>query len=305
MALIYRQSFLGPTGGYDNLANWPDASNRPVYSVGSNTLRWIGPIGGGASTSSDVAQSQILTPVAGSFSTSSNNQVITYQNFAGEVHIVHTGVTFQGCVFNGGTSFTVVSVENTGAVIEDCVVAPSTQKFDGISRDGTAVVDGALIRRCNLYGMENCINNSVRNTTIIDCWFNKLNDGIGSPHIDGIEFYGGSTNSAVTHCTFDGTLGAFSPTSGVNLTNADLGQGTSVTNIAISNTRFINFPGNAINDDNGQSAGTVTFSCVNCMFFNNLSYRRDSVTCSPNSGNYNGATADATSGTLTNGTGAI
>lgn len=295
-AIGARGAVYAPPAGstYDNLANWPSVDNRPTFS--GSTLSWIGPTGGGSSTTSDVAQQRVLSNVSSAIS-SSNGQVIEGLNIAGTLTINHDNVTVKQCRVYGGGYFPITFGSGvTGAVFEDCL-------FDGVG--GTqyqGISEGSFVtvRRCNLLNYENHITGGVSNYTIVDCLFHAA----AGPDADMVECYGGSADTLIQHNTFDGrdTNAGAALNSAVNCSNY-LG---SVTNIQVINNAFLSVTSaHVINDDNGFGGGAVSWSCQNNGFYNSTSHSRDDVAPSPNSGNFVMATTTATSGSLVNGTGQI
>lgn len=273
----------------------PGVDNRPSVSAG--TITWTGPVDGGASDGSDVEQSHAITASALT-ATTSDGQVVEYLDFSDTFEINHANVTFRRCRIKGG-GFVMLSVEGTGAIIEDCEIdGTGGQQYQGISHLADYSFTGATIRRCNIHHMENGVTAGVQNVTVEDCWFHDF----AGPDCDQVELYGGSTAVIVQRNTFDGvgTSGSF-VNSGVNVTNY---LGT-VTNVEVTDNWFRNFVSFAICDDQDQGGGSVTWSCEGNGFYSNGSYRRGGTTASPNSGNYVMATDTATTGTAVNGTGAV
>lgn len=180
-----------PAGGYDNINNWPSTANRPTFVSGTNTLSWIGPSGGGASTTSDVQQSLVLTN-SGSINTSSNGQLIEGKNISGTIVVNHTNVTVRRCRVFSSSALFLIETENAQAadttVIEDCLIESGT----GQGASGSAAVTGgATIRRCNINGLENgpyLANGSF----VIDNLIHSMDAAGGDPHVDGIQNLAGS-----------------------------------------------------------------------------------------------------------------
>jgi len=294
--------FSGAPIGYNNLTNIPSAANRPVFNSGTGVLSWIGPVGGGPSTASDMAQTRTLS-ASGSITVSSNNQVISGLNISGNITLNgKTGGTISQCYiqWQSGLEQIVATLAATGWTIEDCEIdgagngTSGQGGFEGIG----LVPTNMTIRRCNFHGMENGISQSANGCTIIDCWFHAL----AGPDCDGIEFNNNVTSGTVQHSSFDWTGSLGFTNSGVNITNVSGG----VTGVSIDTCYFLNYPAFAICVGDSISSGEA-FGCVNSGFFNNFRYRRidAGVVASPNSGNFNMASASSTSGTPTNGTGSI
>jgi hypothetical protein len=318
-------NFLG--SGYNNLTNWPSAANRPVFNSGTNTLSWIGPTGGGASTASDTAQSQVLTN-SGAVSSSADNQVIQNLNITGGsssglLTITHNNVTVKRCRIRNasGAGFgPVVSWSGTGGVIEDCLVdGASTQNPVENSQNGVDPFSatGLVMRRLNCQNLENHIR-SAFSGTVIDCWLHAA----AGADADMVELDCNNNSAAINgwtirHNTGDGGdshAGVFLD----SFTNPDnfnhSAGGAAVQNVTIDNNAMINFASAAGNfvciiADAGQAGwnGTVDIFATNNGFFNmngSANIERG-ATASVNSGNFNMATVTATSGTPVNGTGQI
>ena len=182
------------TGGYDNTAHWPDASNRPtVTTAGSTaTLHWIGPTAGGVSTASDAAQSLVLTPASGdTFSTA--GQIIEGKDFSGAVLLAANNITLRRCRISGvgGSGYVVgINWDLSGCVIEDCYV-------DGkLIQGSSGVVGGSTIRRCNVTGCENPTDPGPGPTLIVDNYFHNFVPYPGHP--DGVQNFGGGNGNNST-----------------------------------------------------------------------------------------------------------
>lgn len=286
----------GGGGTYDNLANWPSLSNRPVYNAGTQVLTWIGPTGGGASTTTDVQQTRTLTGHSGDLVVSSNGQVIEGLAINGNVNLNgKTGGTIKQCYIQWASGFDQIAatLAATGWTIEDVEIDGTGSAFEGIGN----VLHNATVRRLYFHGMENGIAATQNGTTIEDSLFGALS----GPDCDGIEFYFNVTSGTIEHCTFDGSGGSGFINSGVNLTSTPM----AATGVIVNNTRFINFPSFAICDGDSSSTGEVFAAITNCGFFNNGTNRRGAATVTVNTGNYAMANANATSGTPLHGTGAV
>lgn len=323
---LRRTSGLIVSGGtYDNLANFPSAANRPQLS--GSTLSWIGPVGGGPSTSSDVAQTRALS-ASGSITTTSNGQVIEGKKFnpGASIDIAHDNVTIRQNAFDvSATTGYIMAIKKascTGLIIEDNYLQGNKNTYEGIyTYSGSSFVSttASAVRRNYLTGLDNhmtlwCPGNF--NMTISDNFFTASgNAGSGSSWDgDQIELYE-CDHVTISHNVFDGSNAQASGTfnSMVNLSN--LGA---LTNIAVSGNLFANCSTiNAFVVCIGAyfSAGSVTYSFTNNGFYllSGKSYIRSQSgdsgarpTPSPNTGNYTAASMTATSGTLINsGTGAI
>jgi hypothetical protein len=305
---------------------WPSLSNRP--SVSGGTITWTGPIGGGPSTVNDSSQSHALTTHSGDFTTSSNGQVVQYQDITGNFILQHNNVTLKNCRVQGiiaPWSFTTGG--NTGFVVEDC---DFTSMDDVATPIGAGHGDGALtsviMRRCASHDTENNTTKYFVGVVIKDTIFYNVNGA----DADQVECYttttggppggnngvGPSNNLVVCNNTFQGPLISGVYNSAVNFTNGNQDGAGSPTTGAIGPNMYVdhNFfndcapvTGHIICDDNSQGSGTIQWNATNNGFFRTAgqNYRRDATTISTNTGNYNMASAGDFTGTAANGTGAI
>jgi hypothetical protein len=262
------------SGTYNNLTNWPDATNRPVLS--GSTLSWIGPVGGGPSTANDTPQTRTLTS-SGSITTTADGQVIQGLNISGTVTIHHNNVTVKQCAIVGsgadpviyvppvGSGSTGQALSTGGFLIEDCYAAlASSASGDHIIRMGSGTC-----RRCymahaaDIYELtpDSGISPLPGSTTLaIDCYFHFVtSDFISGMHPDTIEGDGNYNNATIQHCNSvndqnDNSSGTFSgywgPISNLVLTNnrfiggnfsiyfGQASGNSAVTNVTITNNRI-------------------------------------------------------------------
>ena len=299
------------SGGYNNLTNWPSAANRPTIS--GNTLSWIGPIGGGPSTSNDVSQSRILTS-SGPISTSSNGQVIEGKDIVGQVHIDHDNVILRQCRIRWNSASTyaissgcVIETDASNVVVEDCMISDNggngQQNGINIGWFNTGKPQNT-IRRCNVFRFGNMIPSQSR-ILAIDNWFHLGRGDVD--HMDMFELYGnapggGSQDVVIRHNCLDGRDNLGINNIGINMTNE---QGGFVKNITIDNNAFLQSGTYyAIGGGDIGTGGAMNFSATNNGFFN-VGIRQPGISCSPNSGNFLMSTATSTSGSLVNGNGII
>lgn len=290
----------------------PSFANRPSYDTGSHVLTWTGPgPTGGVTTASDYQQTRVLSVQAGNITTSANGQVIEGIALTnGWIDIQHNNVIVRQCYVHGADGEAQLYIEptTTGTIIEDCEMSSDTL---GTTQAGVGNIGGigaehaynSIIRRNNLHSNEQAV--MLRSTSSYTYITDNL---IHSPRgfdCDMLEMYGGANNIFVDHNTFTlGPSAAGGFNSAINMTNWD---GTIGPTIEITNNWFIECGSFfTICDDNSQGGG----SCVcgkfqNNGFYNPPSYRRDTITITLNSGNYNMATQTSLTGTPTNGTGAI
>ena len=219
--LIRGESLILPVpaagGGYNNLTNWPgiglhsDTPNRPVYTNG--VLSWIGPVGGGPSTSSDIAQTLALTR-SGIVSTSANGQVISglaIINASGSpaLSINHNNVTVRNCyiISTGYPGGIAISQSTSGTLIEDCEIFCGGVYATGnycIGGPGVGVIVNTIARRLNIHGGIKSFGQGINGCTIIDCYSHGM-AGSDCNHI--AAWCPGSlqsTNCLVQHNYFDG-----------------------------------------------------------------------------------------------------
>lgn len=295
---------------FDTTATWPDATNRPTIS--GSTLSWIGPTAGGASTTTDVAQSHALTAYTGTYNSTANNQVIEYLDISDGVVITHSGVTLRRCRVRGGSYAAIACNHATGpTIIEDCLLdGTGGVRLEGVSQDPDFTPKYVTVRRCNLQNYENHFAAAFLNCVSIDNYYHMAG-GTGED-ADMCECSCPTSNMLIQHNTFDGrdtlpfNTGAWL-NSGVKTTNDFTGG---ISNVQIVNNRFIhigwNGGGTPICNDDSHGGGTVTLSVTNNGFYDCEGYLRHVTPVpSPNTGNFDMATVDATSGSLVAGTGAV
>lgn len=309
-------------GGFNNLASIPSAANRPVFNTGTNVLSWIGPIGGGPSTTNDIAQTLLLTN-SGTVTTTGAGQTISGLNVSGQIVVAHNNCTVQRCHIKNNTLNDPTGAQSaaqiwigtgiTGTVVEDCETDGNYTNAAAASGSGSIMgapnptVQNITIRRCNLHTSEQNLRYKINNVLFIDNWCNQA-FGIDC---DMVECYPvGTDNNHITiqHCCFDGTI-ATGLNSGINFTNGFGGEAGNIgPDVNVIDCYFLN-AGNffAICDDNSQGTGTVSWNAVGNGFFitNGGTYRRDDTTVVTNNGNFNMATPASTSGSLVHGTGSI
>lgn len=311
------QSFGNDTDGtfaapYNNLTNWPDATNRPVFNTGTNVLAWIGPVGGGASTSSDTAQTLTLT-ASGSVTSNAVSQIIQGLNVTGQVTVAHNNVTVRRCRIKSATAgqYGAVFINSgvTGTLIEDCEIDNSGNSgVDGACISGSGFAwNGLTVRRCNGHNSGQFTKYTPNNMTVIDCW---CHDATGSD-ADWIECYVGPMNNILLqNNTFQGpALAGNFLNSGVNITYGHgLGaNGNCGPNYTITGNRFFSCQNFAICDGNDTGTFTITYTVTNNSFFNCGTLRRGTngnIFCT-SSGNYIPANAGDHSGAPTHGTGQV
>lgn len=239
--------------GYNNLTNWPSPANRPTLS--GNTLTWIGPIGGGVSTSSDPTQSLLLTTHSGDLQTTADNQVIQGLLITGSLFVLHNNVTIKQCAvvaqndplvyvppmgtgvtFSGGAVSGGLTIGNT--LLEDLYLSceingdHAIRMGQGICRrvyiahtaDGYELTpDGGAAWANGLLGGP---------TLAIDSYFEFLpSDFITGEHPDTIEADGGFNNAQIQHCWSNNVQGD-------NSSGTFSGFWAPINNLTLNNSRF-------------------------------------------------------------------
>lgn len=298
---------------------WPSLANRP--SISGGTISWTGPVAGGPSTVNDTSQTHALTTHTGDFTTTSNGQIVQYQDITGNFILQHNSVTLSQCRVQGVIFPFSIPSGHTGFVMEDCdfgsIDGVATPLFAG---NGSGAIINTTIRRCASHDVENNLTAYALGVILKDCIFFNVS-GADS---DQWELYTtiaagdngvGSTNSVVIcNNTYQGPLLSGVYNSAVNLTNGNSGSGFSTGTIGpdiFVDHNFFNdcapVTGHIVNDDNAQGSGSVQWNATNNGFFRTVgqSYRIGRSTMVTNAGNFNMAAAGDFTGALANGTGAI
>jgi hypothetical protein len=194
--------------GYNNLTNWPGASNRPVTT--GEVLNWIGPSAGGPSAANDVAQS--VTLKASGRVTLAAGQTISGLDISGTITAA-SNATLKRCRVRTGSAYSLVSIPTRIAnfVMEDCEIDGVNGSTDGASAinpgGGVGVLgSGCIIRRCNIHGVCNGISFGEGPLHVIDNWINSLATS-SSGHMNGIQYNGGAGNAQINiqHNTIENT----------------------------------------------------------------------------------------------------
>jgi len=249
------------SGSYDNVNNWPSATNRPQLS--EQILSWIGPPGGGASTSNDQAQSVTLINTSGR---TINTPGVTIQGekIGGTLTILANNVTVKRCAITGGITIGQPGTSNhpAGVVIEECNV-----------RGGTNSIWGAgVFRRNDIAQSENpicvwyTVGSSLDDGTQI--WDNYIHDltGAAGAHFDGIQADGGFDNMNIQHNWIDNQNGQ---TSCIMIDNSY----GSINNVLVRNNKLtgsVDF--NIYVDGNLGSGGMTNIRIIGNQLNNTNSY---------------------------------
>lgn len=219
-------------GGYNNLTNWPDASNRPTLS--GLTLAWIGPIGGGPSTANDASQSLDLDS-SGGITASTPGQIISGLKCSGAIIITANNVTIRQCaIASNATACIDINPGVTGTLIEDCFIdGLGTQTFPNGGFNIRQQGNGSLTtRRCQMVRSGNAWNiTGLGPSLLVDNYAWNMQSG-GGPHYDQLQADGGLSNLTVSHNTL------VNEQSQTSVTMIDNGFGP-VSNVSIDNNRLI------------------------------------------------------------------
>jgi hypothetical protein len=319
-----------PVGG--PIGPIPDATNRPAFNASTNVLTWVGPLGGGPSTGSNVRQTRTLTP-SGSITTTHDGQIIEGVRVVGVggldtgvITIAHKNVTIRQSSIaesttDRGDKYTiVVRTGVTGTIIEDSEIdgnAVGGPGGTGLVSGPDEAVSGATIRRNNLRRSEQAVRFTLNDLSFTENWCHELG-GVDQDWVEIYPFGGTCDHLTIQGNSFDGTD---NPQGGANSainmsTAAGLPAGTIGPNILIDSNWFLNWDATArgfathvINNDT-QGGGTLGFKFTNNGYYNSTDYGTPSSDpgggkISPDSGNYVMATPTSLTGTPINGTGAL
>ncbi|WP_271565986.1 Ig-like domain-containing protein [Bradyrhizobium sp. CCBAU 11386] len=198
---------------------WPDATNTGV------------PAGVTLTSSGDLVITQAGTVISG-------------LDIKGTVYIDAPNVTIENCKITAA-SYSVVQVAQgvTGAVVQNCEINGVGSNNDGscgISGQGTFIGN-------NIYNVENGIN--VQGSSVIkDNYIHDLNAS-GSPHYDGIQIDGGSSNVTISHNT---VINDYNQTSAIMIDNY-FGP---ISNISVDNNLLVG-GGYTVYSDGQFSGGSI------------------------------------------------
>lgn len=138
-----------------------------------------------------------LTTTAGT-TYSTNGQTIEGRRFTSTVTITGDNVTLRNCLFDfaGGASTRaiIVGAAASGALVENCTVAPASGSYyHGVLIDGAV---GTTIRACDIARCENAIEDD-GDDTVIELSFLHIGDATSNPggHVDYIEVYAGDNHT--------------------------------------------------------------------------------------------------------------
>lgn len=209
--------------------DWPSPANRPSFD--GSSLRWIGPIGGGANDGNPVQQSRVLTG-SGAITTSADNQVIEGLNITGKVTISHSGVIVKQCRIATGTGPASIDITlnslSPGPVIRDCLV-------DGPNLHAINMLCGTLQRCMVVHCVDNIELVGSRGVTVRDCYSEFTAADIllfPGAHPDVCEADGDHQNLSLIHNVFINSNNDNSSFTSGNFWGA-------VSNLVVTNNKFL------------------------------------------------------------------
>lgn len=175
-------------------------ARRHSLHVPGSSVAWPG------ASNTGVPAGTTLTPSAGNFDTSSNNQIVQDLDIAGALVINHANVTVRRCrIVMPLSEIAVVFIAGPASgtlLIEDCELDGSNKGgSSGIFWDNSSGI-AVTVRRLNLSRVENGIG-CLSNFDMRDCWVHGLDPGGADPHTDGLQTSAGVSNVAIVHNTFD------------------------------------------------------------------------------------------------------
>lgn len=202
------------------LSGWPDASNTGVPSgvVLTPARNATLPLG-------------VALDASGNMTITSPGVTINGLDISGTVYVTASNVTIKNSRVRGADWFLIT----TGNNATNLTVTDSTLDGTGANNSGQTCVVATTILRNNMFHCENGAtagDTAGRVSLIQDNYIHDLLAS-GSPHYDGVQEGGPSSNETINHNTID--MGNLGETGAVNLSN-DFG---SISNDVISNNRLL------------------------------------------------------------------
>lgn len=253
------------SGGYDNVNNWPSAANRPTFNSGTNVLTWIGPVGGGPSTTSDSVQNSTLTnATAASIGTiTTNGTVISDKNITGTLTINANDCTVKRCRFSASGIYAIQFGDGqSGNVVEDCILE-SPDDFS-IRTGGNSAGATTFMRRLNISLFEDGLGpiaGGGGGVTVIDNWIHDLAN-VSPNHTDGTSFDDSGADVLIQHNYVDLGSDKSNTAGGISATNL----GGDVTNYRVINNFIIGGSNCILLDGNFGGGGTITDTLIENNF---------------------------------------
>jgi hypothetical protein len=199
-------------------------------------------------TNTGVPPGTTLTP-SGSITITTAGAVVSGLDISGTVNINANNVTFRNSRVRS-SSFAIVRVQagRTGVVIENVEINGVGSGNDG--NHGIAG-EGAMIRRVNIYNVENGITPQSSNTAMLieDRYIHDLRAS-GAPHYDGIQIDGGLRNITIRHNTVHNQN---NQTAAVMIDN----YFGSISNVMVTNNRLLG-GGYTVYSDGQFNGGSIT-----------------------------------------------
>lgn len=229
----------------------PDATNRPTFNSGNNTLSWKGPVGGGPSNGSYVQQSRVLTVVGGQVVSTGDNTIIegVYATGNPAIRISHNNVTVrqsfaQVTPANTDSTYCVFADSGvTGLVVEDCFLDGNATSNEGNGVSGTQTagpgLTNAIVRRCNGFQIGQLVRFILNSVSVTENWCHVVS-GADADYVEVYPVGGVCNHLLIQYNNFEGIDNAVAGAdSGVNLsTGAGLPGGTIGPDVVIDSNWF-------------------------------------------------------------------
>lgn len=141
-----------------------------------------------------VSAGTTLTDV-GSFTSSSNKQIIEGLNVNGTITISHAGVVIRKCRMKN------MFINSLNCTVEGCDVVGGSWN-SGIN----ILANDCIVRGCNISGVENGFWLELNGCLIVDNYIHDLADSAKDPHFDGLQIPASASpvsNNVIRHNNFD------------------------------------------------------------------------------------------------------
>lgn len=230
----------------------PNATNRPTFNPGNNTLSWKGPVGGGPSNGDYTQQSRVLTVVGGPITSTGPNTIIEGKYATGNpaIQINHNNVTVRQCFAqitpaNADTSYAIFTASGvTGLVVEDCYIDANATSNEGNAVSGVQAngpgLTNCIIRRCNAYRCAQLVRFILNSVSVIENWCHVIS-GADADYVEVYPVGGVCNHLLIQYNYFEGIDNSVQGAdSGVNLsTGAGLPGGTIGPDVIIDSNWFV------------------------------------------------------------------
>lgn len=192
-----------------------------------------------SASTTGVPSGTTLTPHGSDFTTTSDSETVEELDVDGWIIVIHDNVTVQSCQAHKiriGADDS--SVNATNCLVQDCtLVGTGGSGITGVDilAGGGGDADGAIVRRCDISGVENGFDlSAVADILIEDNYLHDLAFIGGDPHVDGIQCPGAGPDITISHNYIDGlspvvsSCTTWSNATGVTIINNKLVGGTSI-----------------------------------------------------------------------------